>query len=72
MLNIGTPGYTHTQETPSAVWTVVHNLKRTVITDVFIHHKGVLEKIMASTKIVDNNTLTVTFSEPRTGVVRVI
>lgn len=72
MINVGTPGYTHTQDTPSNVWTVQHNLKRMVIADVFIEHKGSLEKILASTRVVDNNTLTVTFSEPRVGVVRVI
>lgn len=72
MITVGSPGYSHTQDTPAKVWTVTHNLKRIVVADVFINHKGALEKILASTRVLDNNTITITFSEPRSGVVRVV
>ena len=66
-------GHTHVQEDPSSTWTVKHNMGREVAPDVLVHIDGVLEKILPQSQInTDTNTLTVNFSRPFTGKVRVV
>lgn len=65
-------GHTHTQDTPSDTWTVVHNSGREVVCDVLVNIDGKLEKILPMSQVnQDLNTLVVSFSRPFTGKVRV-
>lgn len=65
-------GHLHEQTTPAATWTIVHNLGREVISDVMIDIGAEVHKVLpADQRIIDNNTLEITFSAPRTGRVRV-
>lgn len=64
--------FNHTQDVASASWTVPHNLNRPVNCTVQININGVLTPIAPKQiRTVDSNTLSVTFSQPYTGTVRV-
>lgn len=61
------------QQTPSSVWTVEHNLNCKPIVEVIVENQGVLEKIYPETiKHIDDNTVAIIFSTPRSGVVRLV
>lgn len=65
-------GHTHVQDVAASVWTVIHNLGREVISDVTIDIDGISHKILPYDVVnIDNNTLEITFTSPRTGKVRV-
>lgn len=63
----------HEQATPASVWTIVHNLSGNgstgiPIVDAFITVNSVVTKIIpVAVTIVDKNTVTLTFSEARSG-----
>lgn len=59
---------------PSATWTIEHNFGVTVNADVFVEDGGVLQKSYPAemTQDEERNVLTITWSEPRVGGVRVI
>jgi hypothetical protein len=66
---VGPPGpttdaYTHTQDTPSASWVVVHNLGRYVSVTVYVADLIGL----ADVEHVDLNTLSITFPQATVGV----
>lgn len=65
--------YTHTQSTPSLSWTVNHNLNTPApVCDVFVDLDGVLTKILPKNiSVSNNNTLVVSWSSPRSGIVAV-
>lgn len=68
----GPPGadatyYTHTQVTPSASWTVAHNLGRYVSVDVWVGD----ELGLADVEHIDVNTLAITFPSATSGVAAV-
>lgn len=74
MTPISTSSYLHTQSVASSTWNVIHNLSGGVGTlatcDVSIWYNGVLEKIIPkSISIIDNNTIQILFTNPRTGIV---
>lgn len=65
--------YTHTQDTPSASWVIVHNLGVYPIVDAWTMHDGDLQKIIpAEVTHTDNNTVTLTFSVARSGFATVV
>jgi len=70
--------YRHTQSTPAATWTIVHNLganggQGIPAVDVLVTNNGVVTKMMPEQITrVDNNTVTVTFSTARAGTATVI
>lgn len=68
-MTIGVFSHTHIQETPSTVWEIYHNLGTFApVIDVLVQHKGETHKILPQGVIVvDNRTVRVTFSVPRTG-----
>jgi hypothetical protein len=66
--------FIHEQVTPSTEWTVVHDLNRYVVSDVFFDEglDGTLEKVLpASVRYIDANTLKIFFTEPQIGKVKV-
>lgn len=63
--------YTHTQLTPSTVWSINHNLNGYPIIDVLFNDNGVLTKIIPSSVVlVDDNNVTITFTQNYTGIAR--
>ena len=70
----GTPIGTFTQTTPDDVWTIVHNFGTVVNIDVVHDVDGNQETVfpLSITMSPDNNTTTVTFSEPVSGTARVV
>jgi hypothetical protein len=70
--------YRHEQATPLQIWTIVHNLgsngsQGIPIVDVYIPDNGSLSKIIpGETTIVDKNTVTLSFAEPRAGLALII
>jgi hypothetical protein len=62
--------YTHTQEVPTTVWTLVHNLGILVpVVDCWIDDGGVMVPIIPlSVNHIDVNTATVTFSSTQFGI----
>lgn len=69
----GHHGFSYTQSTASANWTVVHNLNSSAIaSDTQIFHLGTNVKILPhAINIVDNNTISVLWSRPMTGTIRI-
>lgn len=68
------PGrFVHVQDTASDNWVIVHNLNSNVIaTDAQTIHKGHNTKIIPkSVDIIDANTISVKWSLPRTGTIRI-
>jgi hypothetical protein len=65
--------YVHTQGTASTSWTVQHNLNTLKpVIDVFVNHNSTLEKILPQRiEVINENTITVTFSTAFTGEARV-
>lgn len=60
-------------DTPSTEWVFQHNLNRLVTSDVFIDKNGAKYKILPlSVEVVDLNQIKVTFSQPQTGLVKVM
>jgi hypothetical protein len=64
--------YRHTQSTAASTWTIAHNLGGNngfaPVVDVYINNSGTYSKIIPlETTIVDNNNLTVTFTNAETG-----
>jgi hypothetical protein len=65
--------YTHTQDTPSATWTIVHGLNDYPIVDVFVQYNGALNKIIPQgISYVDAKTCTVQFSTAYAGYATVV
>ena len=65
--------YTHVQAEPSVVWTIVHGAGGYPIVDAFTVHEGETLKIIPQeVTYVDNDTCTLTFSEPRSGFATVV
>jgi hypothetical protein len=66
--------YNHTQSTADTDWIIVHDLAQScTASDVNVNINGHLEKILPLSVVpIDDNTLTVSFTTPFTGVVRVI
>ena len=60
------PKYTHAQTTPAEVWIVQHGLKTFPNVTVVDDNRNV---IIADIVYTDENTVTITFSEPMTGYV---
>ena len=67
-------GITHVQTEPATVWAVQHNLHtRTPVLDVLIAVGGELIKVMPKqVRMVDENTVEITWSYPTAGRVRVV
>lgn len=68
-------GYTHTQALPLQTWTVTHNLNLPggVAVDVMVSIDSVMTKILPQdVSIVDENTITITFTKPYGGVARLV
>lgn len=60
--------YKHTQSVASSTWTIVHNLGKKPIVDVVININGVNAVVNPISIIhTDDNTLTISFSSPRSG-----
>jgi hypothetical protein len=69
--------YTHTQSSASTTWVVEHNNGDTaIVSDAMVDdgpNAPAMEKILpASVVSTNDNTMTITFSTARTGVVRVV
>jgi len=65
--------YDHVQSTPSATWTIVHNLGAYPIVDAYIEYAGELQRILPSAvTYVDENTCTLSFATPRAGFATVV
>ena len=59
------------QATPSTTWTIVHNLGRLPTCDARIVLDGVKVKILpAEVEHIDENTVVIKFTDPRTGSAR--
>lgn len=62
----GAGGYVHTQNTDAATWTITHNLSSTQVIYMLFDLAG--EQIIPDTfKIIDNNTVEVTFGIAMSG-----
>ena len=57
--------YTHYQEVPSTVWTVVHNMEFVPGNELITDLDG--NEIEGVTRVIDLNTIEITFSEPIAG-----
>jgi hypothetical protein len=57
--------YTHYQEVPSSVWTVVHNMEFVPGNELITDLDG--NEIEGVTRVIDLNTIEITFSEPIAG-----
>jgi len=65
--------FTHHQTTADTTWTLVHNLGRYPVVDVFVLNNSEIERILPlAVTYVDANTCTVTFSTARTGYASVV
>lgn len=65
--------YSHVQSVASTTWTVNHNLGRKPIFDVFVYNSGDLVKIIPQfIEYTDDNTIIITFSQNRTGIVNCV
>lgn len=62
--NIRDLNYTHYQDTPSAKWTVVHNLNK-FPTVTIVSSSG--DVVFGDTTYIDSNTVELNFSEPFGG-----
>jgi hypothetical protein len=61
------------QSTPALAWTVSHNLGCKPVSDVIVTNAGDQEKILPlSVKHIDDNTLLIEFSVPRSGRARLV
>lgn len=67
---------THIQDTPSNIWTITHNvsnLSSSVVIDVYVWINGELTKILPlNIKIINETTVEVSFSNPHTGIARLV
>lgn len=63
------PSYTHTQATAATTWTIVHGLSLTEpAVNVFIPVNGVDTAIIPKEiRVVDTNTVTISFSSAKAG-----
>jgi hypothetical protein len=60
--------YTHTQDTASDTWTIVHSLYDYPIVDVYVDYNGVTQKIIpANIEYSNTTTCVVTFTQPYAG-----
>lgn len=65
--------YNHTQATPSATWSINHNLKDYPLVDVYIDVDGGIRKIIPlEVSYVDIDNCTITFSSPQTGYASIV
>jgi hypothetical protein len=63
--------FQYTQEAPSTMWVVQHNLNIAPVVETYVYVDGTLRKILpAEVEITDLNTVTIHFSEAQTGVAR--
>lgn len=60
----GGSGFSFVQSTPSAIWTINHNLGRRPIV---VSEDSANDVIMGNVHYIDNNTLTITFSGAVSG-----
>ena len=64
----GIKTYTHTHTSESTTWTVYHFFGSKPIVETIINNNGILTKaIPASVEHVDNDTLIISWTSPRTG-----
>lgn len=70
---IGVFSHNHTQETAATEWVIKHNLgTRAPVIDVFVDHEGTTQKIIPhKVEVVDNTTVKVVFTSPRSGMAAV-
>lgn len=66
--------YQHTQSVSDSIWVIAHNLNVTeTVNDVLIDDNGSLSKVLPSyVRHTNDNTLTIGFSVPQTGIARII
>lgn len=66
--------FTFIQPTPDTTWNIVHNLNSTnLVYNIYVDVAGTLTPIMPSTvTFVNDNTLQITFSAPRSGKIAII
>ena len=69
----GVARYQHVQTVAASTWVVVHNLNTSVIScDCQIVHEGTLTKVIPhGVEIVDDNTVNILWTIPRTGLARI-
>jgi hypothetical protein len=65
--------YTHTQDTPSAEWTIIHEMgSKYVNIDVIVQYNGRLETILPQNIVsINEHQTNVFFSSPFSGIARV-
>lgn len=65
--------YAHVQSTAAQTWYIDHQLGGLPVIEVIVHHNGTLQKILPrKIRVVDNLTIVVEFSSPRTGIANVL
>lgn len=65
--------YEHTQTVASATWTINHYLHDYPIIDVYVMDDGALQKVIPdAVTYVDENSCTVSFTEPHAGYATVV
>ena len=65
--------FNYTQVTPAVAWTITHNFGKKVIADTWVDVNGVTTKILPKKVTnVDDNTLMIEFTTPRSGSARLI
>lgn len=65
--------YRHNQDTPALTWTITHGQKTYPAVDVYIDVDGTVQKILPnSVTYVDENTVSVSFSQARAGFATVV
>jgi hypothetical protein len=65
--------YNHTQDTPAATWTIIHNLHDYPIVDAYVTVDGELQKVIPqAVTYVSDTTCTVSFGEVLSGYASVV
>ena len=65
--------YRHVQDVASMTWSISHKLNTYPVVDVYVTVDGTVQKVLPmSITYNDPMTVTVTFSEPRTGLATVV
>lgn len=64
--------FEHQQVTPSDTWVINHDLNRVPVVDVYIDVSGLLTRILPSITYDGTASVTITFSEPQTGIAALI
>lgn len=65
--------YQFNQASPSALWTIQHNLGVYPVTDVMVNYNGTLTKIIPmGITVIDLNNIEIHFSTPYSGQARLV